>query len=190
VYVPWEQDPTFWVVVYLGTREDAPPVPLDAVRATVAALDPGLPVFDAQRLDAVEEASRGTARLALVLVGGYGLIALALTVLGVYAVLSEEVRMRVRELGVRSALGADGSTLLLHVLGRSAAFLSPGIAAGLALGAALVSLARSQLYGVAPWSSGPYLGAGLLLLGVGLAASMVPARRAARLSPAAVLRSD
>jgi predicted permease len=163
---------------------------IPAVRETVRRIDPNQVVDSVaamnQRLD---EAFREP-RLESFLVLGFALTALAMTMLGIYGVVSSEVIQRTREIGVRMALGADPRKLVQMMLRRSLATVVPGVTIGLAGAAALTRFVVSLLYGVKPLDGTVFLGAALLMAGTALLASYFPARRAASVSPIEALRSE
>jgi predicted lysophospholipase L1 biosynthesis ABC-type transport system permease subunit len=118
----------------------------------------------------------GVARMA----GALGLMALLLATVGVYGVISYSVEQRRREIGVRMALGARPGQVVRLVLRRNARAVAIGLAVGLAIAAGLTVVLKSELYGLSPVDPLAYAGVLTLLLLAGLAASVIPARRAAR----------
>lgn len=160
------------------------------VRQVVSELAPALTAFDVrtmeQRLAAQTTRGSSLVRLMTVLAG----IALLLAMIGIYGLLSYSVTQRVREIGVRMALGADRGRVVGMIV-RGALVL---IVAGLALGFVAVLLLNrfltSLLYGVDPSDPGTLLATALLLLGVALAACSIPALQATRISPVSALRSE
>ena len=117
-------------------------------------------------------------------------LAVLLAVVGVYGVVNYEVGSRVRELAVRSALGAAPRRLLAAVFGRTAVFGVIGCATGIALALATTRGLETLLYEVRPLDSWTFAAAGAALLALTLGAASLPARRAARVDPAAVLRME
>ena len=177
------------VTVLVRTRGE-PLAALPGVRRAVAGLDPYLPLYAAGTLDGrVRETVAEQHAVALVL-SGLGGIALVLSAIGLYGLLAFDVRRRWRELGIRMALGADGERILRGVLGRGLALTGAGAAAGLAASLPLVSLLRSQLFGVEPLDPLSYAAAALLLALVAAAASLIPALRAVRIDPVEALRFE
>jgi ABC-type antimicrobial peptide transport system permease subunit len=127
---------------------------------------------------------------ALVLFEAFGLAALILAATGIYGVLSGTVTERMRELGVRSALGAAPGDILALVLRKGMTLTTCGMAIGL-VGASLATRAvASMLFGVSRLDPETYVGVIALLGGVSLCACALPARRAARVDPASTLRAD
>ena len=134
--------------------------------------------------------SLGARRLAVAVLAGFAGIALALAVLGIYGVLSYGVTQRVRELGIRAALGAQSRDVVGLVLGRGLRLTLAGLVAGTLLFLGLGRGLSALLYGVGPRDP-LTIAAGVALLGtVALVASWLPARRAARVEPIQVLRGE
>jgi ABC-type antimicrobial peptide transport system permease subunit len=113
-----------------------------------------------------------------------------LAAIGIYGVLSYIVGQRTRELGIRMALGADRPAVLALVLRQSMRYALPGVALGAAGALTVTRLLRSQLFGISPADPLTFAGATLLLVGVGLLASWIPAYRATRVQPLTALRVE
>jgi ABC-type antimicrobial peptide transport system permease subunit len=128
---------------------------------------------------------RVLARLTGILSG----IALLRAAVGLYGVMANIVRQRTREVALRLAMGAAPATIMQLIVGRGARLIAIGFGLGLVAATASVRLVRTQLFGVEPTDPLTWLGVGTLLLAVGLVACMIPARRAMKVAPAAVLRS-
>lgn len=162
------------------------------IRSEVAALDPELPVARLQTVQEIVEAERigmntfGT----LFIVCGFG--ALALASVGIYGVISFAVKLRTREFGVRMALGADRGTITRMVFGQGARQVSVGLGAGvlLAVGASAVLSSMFVGFGRSAFDLWIYLAVVALLSGVGTAALLIPARRAAKVDPMVALRGE
>jgi putative ABC transport system permease protein len=129
-------------------------------------------------------------RMSLNLLGAFALSALALAGLGIYGVIAYSVSQRSTEMGLRMALGAGAPQLIGLVIGGSLRFVVPGIAAGLLLSAALARLLSGQLFGVSPFDPLVYAAVAGVLGATALAASFLPARRAAKVDPIVALRSE
>jgi predicted permease len=189
LYFPYAQRPNG--LVTLGVRTTgAPSGAIRDLAAVVAAIDPTLPPYDIAPLDdrlRLEERSVGFASLLLNLYGG---LALLLAAIGVYGVLAATVAARLRELGIRAALGASPQRLQLAIVRQGLLVTVSAIAAGIVLTAALSSSVRALFFEAS--SSDPRaLGGAALLLGfAATAASFLPARRAARVDPVRVLKID
>jgi predicted permease len=179
----------FGVTYEVRTRLD-PESLAPAFRDAVQSIDPDLPLQDLRTQREQIDATMQQERIFASLTAAFGVLALALACVGVYGVVAYSVAQRTNEIGIRLALGALPRQVLAMVL-REASWLSlAGVAVGIA--AALVSarLVKSLLYGLQPTDPVVLAGAAILLLGVGLASSWIPARRAARLQPIEALRHE
>jgi putative ABC transport system permease protein len=139
-------------------------------------------------MESVVSTSVADRRFVLVLVGVFGAAALALATLGVYSVISYLVSQRRQEIGVRIALGAQRSDILSLVLRQGAALALTGIAIGGAAALLLTRLLKGLVYGVSTTDPVAFGGVMILLIGVAVFASWLPARRAARVDPTLTLR--
>jgi putative ABC transport system permease protein len=190
VYLSATQSPQTWNHVVVRASQGDPMQLADAARRAVWAINPQQPVTEMQSM---RERMLDTAwqhRASAFLLGVFASMALALATIGIYGVTAYTVGQRVREFGVRRALGAQRIDLALVVLrevGRTAAI---GLAAGLGLALLATRAVRPLLYGVAPFDALTFTVVALLLLSVALVASLAPARRAARTDPAITLRLD
>jgi predicted permease len=162
------------------------------LRQMLRALDPALPVLNVRPLSAVIDASVDLwlVRLAAVMFGVFGVIALLLAAVGVYGVKSYAVSRRTREIGIRLALGAYSRQVFSLVLRQGLLQTALALAFGALLALAAGRLLARMLYQVNPMDPLVLLIAGLVLLAASLLACVVPARRAMRVSPLAALRSD
>ena len=129
-------------------------------------------------------------RFPALLVGAFAGLALLLTAIGIYGVLSYTVRQRTHEIGIRRAVGAGQSDIVRLVVGRAAVLVGAGVAFGLAGALAGARLLSSMLFGVSPWDPATFgvVGGGLLV--IGLLASWPPTRAATRVDPVEALRSQ
>ena len=175
----------------LFVRGDGPPGPLlPDLRRRLGELAPGVPIGDAATLDEVLASSLWAPRLAAGLLGGFALLALALSALGIYGLMSYRVERRRREIGIRLALGAERREVLGLVVRRGMLLVAVGTVAGLAAGGLLARAARGLLYGIGAFDPAAFLGAAAVLALVALVANLVPARRATRVDPVVVLRAE
>ena len=172
----------------IARHDGRPTAAIDQLRAAAVALDSALPVDRHGTLEAAVYQSIREPRFRALALAAFGAIACAIACVGLYGALAWLVRARHRELGVRVALGASPDrlrwTVLRHGLFLAASGASIGIAGALA-GSRLIA---SMLFGVTPTDLPTFVAAGALLLIVGAVASWIPARRAARVDPLAVLR--
>jgi predicted permease len=163
---------------------------LPAVRATIARLEPSIPLDGVRSLTAVVDQSLATRRLTRLLLSGFALVALILASVGIYGVMSLQVANRRREFGIRLAVGAEPSRLMRLVLRESALLAATGVAAGV-LGAFVVTRwMQSLLYDVSATDPLVFGLLPLAMAAVALGACYVPARRAARADPLIALRSE
>lgn len=153
------------------------------LRRIVARLDSSLPVYDLQTLPQVVRRSERGRRFTLLLFSLFAGLAIALALIGIYGVVTYGVSQRTREFGVRMALGASPRQILALVAGQGLRLALAGMAIGLAGALAAGQLLAGQLYGVSPADPAVLAIAMLLLAGVALAATSVPAWRASRIDP-------
>jgi putative ABC transport system permease protein len=168
----------------------APGAAAPAVRGALRALDSSLPAFDVMTMAEVRNYTTWPYRLWGRAFATFGVLALFLATVGVYGVMAYTVAQRRREIGVRMALGARAGDVLRQVTLRGARLTLPGVAIGIAGAAGLSRLLSGVLYGVSSADAVTFALVPLLLALVALAASYLPARRAARVSPAEALRSE
>jgi len=178
-------------VFVIRTRSGRDPTQLAAsVQSAIWSVDRGLPILGFSTLHQVVSSSLAIRRLSLELVGSFALIALLLSVIGIYGVLSYAVTRRTQEMGVRLALGAKPIEIKGLVLGEGARLAALGLVFGVAIGALAAQYISKFLFGIRTLDLVSF-GAGVLLLfAVALFASYVPARRAARTDPMAALRYE
>jgi putative ABC transport system permease protein len=189
IYVPIMQNPWYWASLAVRTSGD-PIAMLRPVKRIIAKYDNQLPVTDVRTMDQIAHESIAEPRFRARLLGTFATLALLLSAIGVFGVLTFSVAQRTREFGVRMALGAQISDVLGLVLGSSAIISLIGIALG-TLGAAVLARSLSALlFGVRPLDPITFISAPVLLALVALAASSIPAIRAARTDPAVVLREE
>jgi predicted permease len=184
--------PDVGVTGHFLIRTQAPAQPmLPVIRAAAVAEAPSLPLVSARTLDAIESAQRTSLTRALAGIGGTGVLALFLSAIGLYAVVALAVRQRVREIGIRTALGADRKQVVRWFLFRGLRLSLAGMAVGLTLSVIVLQL-MAALRGTDPPSGIIPLAAliGLVALTVALAATWIPARRAAAVDPLAALRLE
>jgi len=162
---------------------------LPSVRAELARLDPMIPIADARDMETVVARSVADRRMLVTLIGGFGWLALLLAAIGVYGVMDYSVRQRTREIGVRIAVGAPRGAVLTLIVGQALRMVAVGIVAGLAAAALFGSALASLLYQVQPRDASAFALAGVVLALIGVGASYLPARRAAKVDPVAALRA-
>ena len=189
MYFPIQQFYRADPVLHVATRGPAEPV-IGSVRQAVAGLAPDLALFDMRTLEEHMQMSVAIPRMAALLLGIFGGVALLLAAVGLYGLIAFVVGQRTREIGVRMALGADRADILRQVLGQGARLAAAGLVAGTGLAALATPLMSSLLVDVSPTDATTFVATGALLLGVALAAAWLPAARAARVDPVDALRAD
>jgi ABC-type antimicrobial peptide transport system permease subunit len=160
------------------------------VLGAVRELDPTLPVFDARPMSAVMRDSMSRLSFMIIMLGAAAVVTLLLGAIGLYGVMAYVVTLRTRELGVRVALGASPRSVAAMMTRQGLVLTAAGIAGGLVLFAVTAHFLRAFLYGVAPGDPVTLAVASALLAGIAALASWIPARRASRVDPADVLRSE
>jgi ABC-type antimicrobial peptide transport system permease subunit len=153
-------------------------------------IDPTLPLSNVVTLRTLMDQSVAQPRFLAALLTGFSLLAAVLALVGVYGLLSFSVSRRVREIGVRMALGAGRARVLRLVLGQSGALVSIGLIAGAALALVLSRLLRTLLFGVRPDDPVTIVAMAGAIAGAALLASLPPALRASRIDPVVALRED
>ena len=189
IYVPMAQAPSPMMMLAVRTAGD-PDGLREAIRVAIAAVDPAQPVYDVKTLRALLDAALIPSAAAMSMMMIFGALALLLATIGIYGVVSYAVSQQTRELGVRLALGAAPVDVLQLVLRRGVSLVLLGTAIGGAAALAAARLLSAILFGVTFADAPSYVaGAGILVL-VGAVACYIPARRAMRLDPVAILRAE
>ena len=182
-----------WMHTSLFTMVQSSVDPLtlvQSVRTIVADMDERAPVEGVSTLEAQLSDRMASNRFAAALIGVFAGAALLLALIGLYAVLTNLVRMRVSEFGVRMAFGADALRILSLVLRQGLTMATLGLLIGTAVALALTRFLQSLLYGVSATEPAVLAGAALLLAAVSILACWLPARRASRMDPVETLRAD
>jgi predicted permease len=175
----------------LTVRTNSMPTSLtSAVTDAVHNVDPDEPLVGVVTMESVVDQSLGQQRLNVILLATFAGLALLLGAIGIYGVQSYAVRQRVREIGIRIALGAQRSDVLRLVLGQGLKLALIGICIGLAASFELTRFMASQLYGLSATDPLTFAGVAIVLAFVALAACYIPARRATRIDPTTALRHE
>jgi putative ABC transport system permease protein len=161
-----------------------------AIRQQLRDLDPNLPVADVQTMSDVVDATLSTPRFTGMLLGVFAALALILSAIGTYGVLSYVVSQRNREIGIRVAIGAQRSQIMKLVLRSGLALALGGILIGVTLAAWTARLMRGLLYDIRPDDPSTFIVVALVLSAVAVLASFVPAWRASRVDPVVVLKGE
>jgi putative ABC transport system permease protein len=163
---------------------------LPAMRTAIASVDPSLPIYDAMTLDERIGVAVSRPRFNATLLGSFAGAAILLAAIGVYGMLSYSVSARMRDIGVRVALGADAGRVLRLVIGEGLRLAALGGAIGLGASFALARLAERLLPDAPAWDARLVGIAGVIMLAVSAAAAFIPARRASAVDPMVVLRNE
>ncbi len=189
VYLPFAQAPVRDGVLFVRSPLSAAAL-TPAIRAELHKVDPNIPLSDVKTMGHRLGDATWRTRLLADLLGLFAALALLLAAIGLYGVIAQAVEARTREIGLRLALGAAQRDILRLILGRSLAMVGAGIAVGIALSVASMSVIESLLFEVTPNDPMTIAGLALLLMTVSLVASYVPARRALRVDPLTSLRTE
>ena len=185
-YFPYAQQPARSIVIAVRSAKD-PEAIITPLRSALASIDRELPLYDVRTMEERLDRSLVGRRMPMIVATAFGAVALFLAAIGVYGVLAAQVTERRREIGIRMALGSSASDVFRLVMRDGARMTLLGIVAGLAGTAAIARLMARLIYGVRPTDPVVVVGVALLLAAVALVATWLPARRAARVNPAAVL---
>ena len=189
VYVSNEQSPVYGMV--LNIRASLNPTTLQTpITAAIRSVNKDQAISDVRSVDQIRDQSMGGRRLVSVLLGTFATVALILAGIGIYGVISYNVAQRTREMGIRAALGATERSLLRLILDRGVRLTLIGLAIGVAGAIGLTRLMATLLYGVGARDPVTMVSVGVILAGVAIAASYVPARRATRVDPVVALRYE
>jgi predicted permease len=190
LYRPYDQNYRSAQVLFVRTESD-PLALLPAIRTQIQALGPGMPVFDVRTLEThIKEGKARMFGLAATLVGLFGLIGAILAAIGLYGVTAYAVGQRRHEIGVRMALGARPEQILGMILRQSVVLTSLGVGLGLLIAAFMTRFFANLLVGVSATDPFTFGGVALLLIGVSLLSSAVPARQAASVHPMVALHYE
>ena len=189
IYVSYEQFPALWLDI--GVRTAGDPLHLaPAITAAIRSVDSEQPITDVQTMEkAIHNRSIGLNYMA-VLMGVFGLLALALSAIGVYGVMAYIVSEQTHEIGIRVALGASRATVLGMVFRKGMWTTGTGLVIGLPLSYALARMMSSLIFGVTANDPSTFLGITLALIGTAAIAIYVPAQRAMRIDPIVALRYE
>jgi putative ABC transport system permease protein len=189
IYVAYPQRPDPWSIVVLRSSSD-PSSLASAARGAVQAIDPNQPISELLKVDTVISGSLAPRSMTMILFSLFGGLALALVTVGIFGVISYSVSQRTQEIGIRVALGAQHGDVLRLVLGQGTRLILAGVGIGLVAAFALTRVLAGLLYSVKPWDPATFGGVTLLLAGIALGASYLPARRATRVDPMIALRYE
>jgi predicted permease len=189
LYVPFTQFSSRQAVIVLRTVDD-PARATAALRAAMRDIDPALPLANVTTMKTLMERSVSQPRFLAALLTGFAGLAALLALVGVYGLLSFSVSRRLRELGVRMALGAGRWRVMRQVLGQSAVLVAAGLVAGVTMAIALSRLLRTLLFGVRPGDPATIVAMACAIAVAAILASVPPALRASRIDPIVALREE
>jgi putative ABC transport system permease protein len=180
---------SFGMTFAVRTNSD-PMNSVSAVTKAIREVGPDLPVVDVMSMSDVIAQSVSPQRFNMLLLASFAGLALILAAVGIYSVLSYTVRRRVREIGIRMALGASNNDVIRMVLADGLKPILVGVVLGLAAAVALSRVVSSLIFGVRPTDPLTFTAVALLLLLVGILATIIPAYRATRIEPVRILREE
>ena len=187
----WQSDPGKEGDMRLAVRVKGDPgASLPELRAAIHSIDPNIPIGEDMSMSQQIDAQYMPVMLSRTVVSYSGIVALCLSAIGLFSVLTYYVKTRVREIGIRMALGAQISSVLRLVIGQGLAMSLMGVGAGLVLAVGATRLLAAWVYGTRAIDPGTFALAALLLFIVAVAASYLPARRAAEVDPIIALRQE
>jgi putative ABC transport system permease protein len=192
-YRPFSQNPDGYQTIIVETVGQVPDLPssiAEPIRKTITATDPSARVYAVKPLSNWVDLSYWQIRWEVSVLSAFAALALLLSAVGLYGMISYQTTLRKKELGVRMAIGAQSADIFRLVLRQSLTSTLIGIAIGLVLSAFIARLMIKLLYGVSPTDPATYASASLLWLLVAAAACFVPALRASRVDPIEVLRNE
>jgi putative ABC transport system permease protein len=188
-YMPYRQGGWTSTAIVVRTQGE-PTLATNAVMSALKVGDPLMPAYRILSMDANIERSYWQQALYGKMFGVFAAIAVVLAAVGVYGVIAYAVSQRTQEIGVRVALGAQRGDVLRLIVGHGALLGGVGIAIGLVGALGVTRFLRTLLFGVSPFDPVSFVGVSVVLAGIALLASYVPARRAARVDPVEALRYD
>jgi ABC-type antimicrobial peptide transport system permease subunit len=192
MYTPFMQLPDKAIGSGAGVvvRSDQPAMVFESIRQANNQMSSEQVVFGAQTMNEVISDSLAARRFSMIFFGVFAAMALLLSSVGIYGVISYLVGQRTREIGIRVALGAGRADVMRLVLGHGVKMACIGVVIGLAASLGLTRLMANMLYGVSPTDPLTFAGVAILLTLVALTACYLPARRAMRVDPIVALRYE
>ena len=190
MYIPVAQDPNWGALSLVARTTGEPAATAGAVREAIRSVDKSIPIYNVRTMDDVVAQSAAPRRLPTLLLSVFAGIAMLMAMLGIYGITSYYVTQRTHEIGVRMALGAQIVDVLKLVLRRAMLLAVVGVGVGMVGALAVTRYMTSLLFGVKPIDVITFAGVALVLIAVAAIASLVPARRAAKIDPLVALRYE
>jgi putative ABC transport system permease protein len=191
MYVPYAQVPNVEARPLIVLRTSIEPASVtSALRKAVSEVDANIPMDQVETMKQIVYGSVGQSRFRTAVLVMFGLLSLFVASIGLYGVMSYSVSQRTREFGIRMAIGSSRGAVLRLVFGEAVKLVSVGGGLGLAGAVLLTRLIANLLYGVTPFDATTLASVSILVAGVALVASYVPARRAANINPIDSLRYE
>jgi predicted permease len=188
VYLSSFQQPAQSAAIVIRTERD-PLMFVHAVRSQILELDHDQPISAVASMNEVIDASEGQLSVMMILLGIFAVAAAMIAVIGLYGIMAYSVTQRAREIGIRKALGAQRGNIIALVVGHGLRLALFGLLLGMCGAFALTRVLQGLLFQITPTDPATYIGIAFLFIAVILAASYIPARRAACLDPLIMLRS-
>jgi predicted permease len=189
IYTPFAQTPFMWLYVMVRTRGTLDSI-VPTIRSAVASVEPSLTAVNIKSMTDIIDQGIAEPRFTMALVSAFAALALLLSSIGIYGVIAYSAAQRTQEIGVRMALGANRFDVVRLVVSEGLAISIVGVCLGLAGAYALSRLLQTMLVGVSAHDPTTFAASALVLLTIAVAASCVPALRAARTEPVAALRAE
>jgi ABC-type antimicrobial peptide transport system permease subunit len=189
VYVPFAQWPTPSAMVAI--RVKANPMHFSAtLRYAVQSLNPALPISDLQPMQDLVDAQLGTRRVLMQVLAFFASVAFALSLVGIYGLISYSIAQRTKEVGVRRAIGASQGSILQMILTQTLRMTIAGVIVGAAAAIAVTRFLKSYLFHVSATDPATFVGVSVLFITVAACAAFAPALRAAKIDPVQALRYE
>jgi putative ABC transport system permease protein len=189
IYTPFPQTPFLWSYVMVRTSTD-PSAFMSSVRRKVSSADPNINAVNIQPMRQLVSQSVASPRFNTILLSAFAGLALVLAAVGLYGVMSYLVTQRTREIGIRMALGARPGDVFKSVVGNALILALIGVGVGLGVAVAVTRVMSTLLFGVSATDPMTFAVIAVLLTGVAVGASFVPARRATTIDPMVALRYE
>jgi ABC-type antimicrobial peptide transport system permease subunit len=187
--VPFSQIPVNGMTLFVRTTSD-PLALVSALRNEVLAIDKNQPIYDVKTLDQRVNDAVAVSRSLMLLFAAFALLALVLSAVGIYGIVSYSVTQRTYEIGIRMALGAQTANVLTLIMKNGLILVLTGIAIGIISAVALTRFLTTLLFGVRPTDSMTFIVVSLVFFAIAMIASLVPALRATKVDPLVALRYE